>query len=117
MRTFLAEIWFRKVHWVALSALTLIAVDAWRVPVSRPDLLAPLVWFLLYTFAASTVAMFIAVGNLWTLQLMTAVVSFVGLLRGVTFFMFDGRLTPLGLNLLIAAYAYLVHAYERNRVW
>ena len=117
MRTFLAEIWFRKVHWVALSALTLIAVDAWRAPVSRPDLLAPSVWFLLYTFAAFTVAMFIVSGTRLALQLMTAVVSFVGLLRGVTFFMYDGRLTPLGLNLLIAAYAYLVHAYERNRLW
>ena len=117
MRLFLSEIWFRKVHLVAFSALALIAVDAWRAPVSRPDLLAPVVWFMLYTVATASVALFIMSGHKVALQLMTTVVSFVGLLRGVTFFMYDGRLTPLGLNLLIAAYAYLVHAYERNRVW
>lgn len=117
MKLFLSEIWYRKVHLVALCALTLIAIDAWRSPDSRPDLLAPVVWFMLYTVAACSVAVFIVCGTKTALQMMTTVVSFVGLTRGVTFFMYDGRLTPLGLNMLIAAYAYLVHAYERNRVW
>ena len=110
-------IWHRSLHLIALSALVLIAVDAFRTNGTRPDIIDPLVWSLLYSAAAVGVLVFVLHGGLKTLQLMTVIVCTIGVMRGVLFFVDDQRLTPMGLNTLIALYAVLTHKYERDYIF
>lgn len=110
-------IWKRGIHLVALTSLVLIAFDAYHLPSTSPTVLEPLVWFTLYSIAAASVLLFVATGRLIALQVMTLSVMTIGVLHGVLFFLEDDRLTPLGLNMLIAVYAVLAHRYERVRIW
>lgn len=116
MKQFLSEICKRKVHLIAFGALTMIAIDAFFAPPSRPAILGAMVWATMYAAASISILWFIVKGSLRSLQWMTAIVSFVGLFRGVGFFLYDQRLTPMGLNVVIAAYAYLVHLHERSKL-
>ena len=104
----------RWVHLLAFAALCIIAVDAFDSPASRPTIIDERIWFALYSLAAVSVMVFIVCGTLTALQVMTVLVTSVGMFRGVTFFLADQRLTPLGLNLLIFSYASLAHRYERR---
>lgn len=104
----------RFIHLVGLFALGMIAYDSFTKVASRPEVLDPRVWFTLYVLAAASVMIFVAYGTTLSLQLMTVMVAGVGLLRGSLFFFTDGRLTPLGLNILIALYATFAHRYERE---
>ena len=106
----------RAIHLIAAAALIVIAIDSQRLTAGRPTILHPFVWMALYTLAALAVIGFVVKGTVWTLQFMTVTVVFVGLLRGVTFFVNDQRLTPMGLNVLIALYAVITHRYERARI-
>ena len=106
----------RACHLVPLFALLLISYDALHAKSSRPSIIDPCIWLILYFAAAASVAVFIRLGNIHSLQAMTLFVSSVGMFRGITFFIDDGRLTPFGLNLLIASYAVLAHKYERGRL-
>lgn len=112
----MAEPWHRAIHLVAFVSLVLIAIDAFRPPLTRPGFLDEFVWFALYVMAAASVLLFVAFGTLLSLQIMTVLVAAIGIFRGVSFMFYDWRLTPLGLNLLIALYAVIAHRYERQWV-
>lgn len=104
----------RAPHLLGLVALSLIAYDAFRDVPTRPEVLDPAIWFALYLGAAASVVVFFFIGTRLALQIMTTMVAGVGLMRGALFLLDDGRLTPLGLNLLIALYATFAHRFERK---
>jgi hypothetical protein len=96
--------------------MLLIAFDAYHSQNVRTQFLVPSIWATVYVAGALTTFWFVATGTLRALQVMTAVVAFIGLFRGWAFVFYDGRLSPLGLNTMIACYAYLAHKYERGRM-
>ena len=106
----------RKVHLIVALALLVIAGDAYWSQSIHQSFLTPDVWATIYTVAASAVLGFVLKGTLRTLQAMTVMMAFVGLFRGVAYIVYDGRLTPLALNTVIACYSYLAHLYERGRM-
>tara|TARA_R110000868_G_scaffold31351_2_gene115080 strand:+ start:573 stop:914 length:342 start_codon:yes stop_codon:yes gene_type:complete len=103
----------RLSYLIPALALGLLSYDAIASQGVRPPLIDAEIWAITYGIGAVIFLLFVTTGLQRCRQLATAFAVVPTLLRAVTYWAYDRRLTPLALALLIAFFA---RGHQRHRM-